>query len=70
MHATMMSAEGGPEVLTWAEVPDPAGQVIPLPGHADAIAGAALPEALCTVYSNLVLDGGLSAGQAVVRGRL
>lgn len=44
----------------------PAGQVIAVPPDLSLGEAAALPEAMCTVYSNLVADGGLSAGQVVL----
>lgn len=41
----------------------PAGQVLPLPRGVTIEDAAALPEAACTVWSNLVLVGGLTAGE-------
>lgn len=44
----------------------PAPQVMPIPSAVDLIDAAALPEVACTVWSNLVLTAGLSAGQLVL----
>jgi putative PIG3 family NAD(P)H quinone oxidoreductase len=44
----------------------PAGQMFPLPKGLDAIAGAAIPEAFLTAFVNLVVEGGLAEGQAVL----
>ncbi|WP_234545196.1 NAD(P)H-quinone oxidoreductase [Streptomyces shenzhenensis] len=44
----------------------PAGQLLPLPGGLDFAEAAALPEALCTVWLNLVTLGGLTAQQTVL----
>jgi putative PIG3 family NAD(P)H quinone oxidoreductase len=41
----------------------PAGQVLPRPGGVDLVSAAALPEATCTVWSNLVTVAGLHAGE-------
>jgi len=40
----------------------PAGQLMRVPAGVDLITAAALPEAACTVWSNLVLAGGLQPG--------
>lgn len=59
----MALAAGG----TYAEfVAVPASQLMPVPNGVSLADAAALPEALCTVYSNLVVDGGLRPGQAVL----
>ena len=44
----------------------PAGQVMPIPGGVDLIDAAGLPEAACTVWSNLVLTAQLSEGQLLL----
>jgi putative PIG3 family NAD(P)H quinone oxidoreductase len=41
----------------------PAAQVMPLPQGVDVVSAAALPEVACTVWSNVVMLGGLSAGE-------
>jgi putative PIG3 family NAD(P)H quinone oxidoreductase len=40
----------------------PAAQVLPVPRGVDLVAAAGLPEVACTVWSNAVMLGGLSAG--------
>jgi putative PIG3 family NAD(P)H quinone oxidoreductase len=42
----------------------PAGQVLPVPKGMDVITAAALPEVVCTVWSNVFMLGELQAGQA------
>ncbi|MFL6238955.1 MAG: NAD(P)H-quinone oxidoreductase [Actinomycetes bacterium] len=42
----------------------PAGQVLPVPRGVDVVTAAALPEVTCTVWSNVVMLGGLQAGDA------
>ncbi len=44
----------------------PAGQVMPIPDRVDLHDAAGLPEVACTVWSNLVLTAGLSAGQVLL----
>jgi NADPH2:quinone reductase len=44
----------------------PAAQVMPIPAGLSMIEAAALPEVACTVYSNLAMIAGLTAGQAVL----
>lgn len=44
----------------------PAGQVMPLPESVSLHEAAALPEVACTVWSNLVMTAGLTAGQLVL----
>lgn len=44
----------------------PAGQVLPVPEGVDLAGAAALPEAACTVYSNVFQIGGLAAGQTLL----
>ena len=44
----------------------PAGQVLPVPVGVDLVEAGGLPEATCTVWSNLVMTAGLSAGSTVL----
>ena len=44
----------------------PAAQVMPVPAGSSMIEAAALPEVACTVYSNLAMIAGLTAGQTVL----
>ncbi len=44
----------------------PAGQVMPVPAGVDLITAAGLPEVACTVYSNLTMVAGLTAGEWVL----
>jgi putative PIG3 family NAD(P)H quinone oxidoreductase len=44
----------------------PAAQVLPLPTGVDELHAAALPEVACTVWSNLVMLGGLRTGQTLL----
>jgi putative PIG3 family NAD(P)H quinone oxidoreductase len=44
----------------------PSGQVMPVPDTVELHHAAALPEAACTVWSNLVMTAGLSAGHTVL----
>ncbi len=44
----------------------PSAQLLPVPDSLDLIDAAALPEAVCTAWSNLVMVGGLVAGQTVL----
>ncbi|ORV75491.1 NAD(P)H-quinone oxidoreductase [Mycobacterium gastri] len=44
----------------------PAGQVMPLPPKVDLVDAAALPEAACTVWSNLVMTAHLGPGQLLL----
>lgn len=44
----------------------PAGQVAPIPAGLDATAGAAIMETACTVWSNLVMVGNLTAGETLL----
>src|SRR5271167_3875035 len=44
----------------------PAGQVMPIPARVEVHQAAALPEAACTVWSNLEMTAHLSAGQTVL----
>lgn len=44
----------------------PAQQVLPVPTGVDLVTAAALPEAACTVWSNLVMAAGLTAGETLL----
>lgn len=44
----------------------PAAQLLPIPPGVDLIHAAGLPEAACTVWSNLVMVAGLRAGQVLL----
>ncbi|MFC1421151.1 NAD(P)H-quinone oxidoreductase [Streptacidiphilus cavernicola] len=44
----------------------PQGQLLPIPDGLDFAEAASLPEAACTVWLNLVMLGGLTAGQTVL----
>jgi putative PIG3 family NAD(P)H quinone oxidoreductase len=44
----------------------PQGLLIPLPDHWSYLMGAAVPEVWLTAYSNLCVEGGMQAGQAVL----
>lgn len=44
----------------------PASQLMPVPDGLDLVAAASLPEVACTVWSNLVMIGGMRAGQLVL----
>lgn len=48
------------------QVAVPAEQVLPVPDGVDLVDAAGLPEVACTVWSNLVLTAGLTAGQWVL----
>ncbi len=48
------------------QVAVPAGQLLPVPASIDLVEAAALPEVACTVWSNLVLEAGLSSGETVL----
>ncbi|MGZ3141401.1 NAD(P)H-quinone oxidoreductase [Lentzea chajnantorensis] len=41
----------------------PAAQVLPVPAGVDLVTAASLPEVACTVWSNVVMDGRLKAGE-------
>jgi putative PIG3 family NAD(P)H quinone oxidoreductase len=61
-HVCALLAGGG-----YAEfVAVPEGQVMPVPDTAELPHAAALPEVACTVWSNLVMTAGLSAGKVVL----
>lgn len=75
-------AEVGPDVAEWRvgdevcallagggyaeRVAVPAGQVLPVPRGVDLISAAALPEVMCTVWSNLAMSAGLRAGEVLL----
>lgn len=44
----------------------PAAQVLPVPAGIGLVDAAGLPEVACTVWSNVVMEGGLSAGQLLL----
>jgi putative PIG3 family NAD(P)H quinone oxidoreductase len=44
----------------------PAGQLLPIPGGVSIQDAAALPEAMCTVHSNVVADAGLAPGELLL----
>lgn len=44
----------------------PAGQLLPIPHGIDIVTAAALPEVMCTVWSNIVMTAGLSAGEVLL----
>jgi putative PIG3 family NAD(P)H quinone oxidoreductase len=44
----------------------PAGQLLPIPEGTTLTEAAALPETVCTVYSNVFLTAGLAAGQTLL----
>ncbi|WP_166135410.1 NAD(P)H-quinone oxidoreductase [Nocardioides ochotonae] len=44
----------------------PAGQLMPVPAGIDLVTAAALPEVACTVWSNLFMVAGLTAGETVL----
>jgi putative PIG3 family NAD(P)H quinone oxidoreductase len=44
----------------------PAGQLLPVPDGVDLVSAAALPEAACTVWSNVFMLGGLRPGETLL----
>lgn len=48
------------------QVVAPASQVLPVPPGTDLIEAAALPEAACTVWSNIVMTAGLTEGETIL----
>ncbi|MBO0770468.1 MAG: alcohol dehydrogenase catalytic domain-containing protein, partial [Actinobacteria bacterium] len=48
------------------QVAVPAGQLLPLPAGLEPTEGAALPEAACTVHSNVFTRAGLAAGETLL----
>jgi putative PIG3 family NAD(P)H quinone oxidoreductase len=62
--ARVMALVGGGAHATRAAIP--AGQLMPLPDNLSFIEGAAIPEAGLTAWTNLVVEGGLAAGETVL----
>ncbi len=62
MRAMALLAGGGQAT----RVAVPAGQVLALPDNLSFVEGAALPEAGLTAWTNLVVEGGLVAGETVL----
>jgi putative PIG3 family NAD(P)H quinone oxidoreductase len=61
-HVCALLAGGG-----YAErVVVPAAQVLPVPRGVDLVSAASLPEVACTVWSNVVMLAGLSAGEVLL----
>ena len=60
----VMALVGGGAHATRAAIP--AGQLMPLPDNLSFIEGAAIPEAGLTAWTNLVVEGGLVAGETVL----
>jgi putative PIG3 family NAD(P)H quinone oxidoreductase len=48
------------------QVAVPAGQLLPVPAGLGLLEAAALPEAACTVYSNIVMYAGLATGETLL----
>lgn len=44
----------------------PAGQLLPVPAGVDLVTAAALPEVVCTVWSNVFMVAGLRTGETVL----
>jgi putative PIG3 family NAD(P)H quinone oxidoreductase len=44
----------------------PAAQVLPIPAGIDLVDAAGLPEVVCTVWSNIVMEAGLRSGQILL----
>ncbi|WP_326597987.1 NAD(P)H-quinone oxidoreductase [Streptomyces sp. NBC_01803] len=44
----------------------PAGQVLPVPAGVDLVTAGALPEVICTVWSNVFMTAGLRAGETLL----
>jgi putative PIG3 family NAD(P)H quinone oxidoreductase len=60
----VMALVGGGAHATRAAIP--AGQLMPLPDGLSFVEGAAIPEAALTSWVNLVVEGGLQAGETVL----
>jgi len=60
----VMALVGGGAHATRAAIP--AGQLMPVPDNLSLIEGAAIPEAALTSWVNLVVEGGLQAGETVL----
>ncbi|MEU1405657.1 NAD(P)H-quinone oxidoreductase [Streptomyces sp. NPDC005728] len=61
---SVMALVTGGAYAEYVAVPVP--QLMPIPAGVTLADAASLPEALCTVYANLVMDGGLRPGQSVL----
>lgn len=44
----------------------PAAQLLPIPAGVDLVTAAALPEVMCTVWSNVVMTAGLGSGEVLL----
>jgi NADPH:quinone reductase-like Zn-dependent oxidoreductase len=44
----------------------PVGQLLPIPAGVDLVTAAALPEAVCTVWSNVFMVGGLRPSETIL----
>ncbi len=44
----------------------PAGQLLPVPAEVELLAAAGLPEVACTVWANVVMHAGLTAGEVLL----
>lgn len=44
----------------------PAAQLLPIPSGVDLVEAAGLPEVVCTVWSNIVMEAGLRSGQVLL----
>ena len=60
----VMALVGGGAHATRAAIP--VGQLMPLPDNLSFVEGAAVPEAALTAWVNLVVEGGLQAGETVL----
>ena len=60
----VMALVGGGAHATRAAIP--VGQLMPLPDNLSLLEGAAIPEAALTAWVNLVVEGGLQAGETVL----
>ena len=60
----VMALVGGGAQATRAAIP--IGQLMPLPDNLSFVEGAAIPEAALTSWVNLVVEGGLQAGETVL----
>jgi putative PIG3 family NAD(P)H quinone oxidoreductase len=60
----VMALVGGGAHATRAAIP--VGQLMPLPDNLSFVEGAAIPEAALTSWVNLVVEGGLQAGETVL----
>jgi putative PIG3 family NAD(P)H quinone oxidoreductase len=62
--ARVMALTGGGAHATLVAIPT--GQLMPVPDNLTAIEAAAVPEAGLTAWTNLVVEGGLQAGESVL----